>query len=394
VSLLWVDASAGIAGDMFLAALLDAGAHLPAVAAAVDAVVPGLVRLRAEEVTRAGLRAVHLRVEVADPEPQPHRPWRELRGLLRSAPLAPEIRAHALAVFGALAAAEGRVHGRPADDVHFHEVGAWDSIADVVGVCAALHDLAGPTVVLGPMALGSGTVATAHGRLPVPVPAVLELVRGHAVLAGGEGELTTPTGAALAVTLAASDGPLPAMTVERTGVGAGTRDSPGRANVVRVVLGTSSAATALESITVLETTVDDLDPRVWPVLLEELLAAGAADAWLAPVLMKKGRPGHVLTVLAHEPRLAALRRLVLDRTTALGVRQWPAEREVLERSWVEVSVLGRTVRVKVGTREGIVVHATPEFEDAAAVAAETGRPVREVLDAAASAWRSSSGAAG
>jgi uncharacterized protein (TIGR00299 family) protein len=395
VSLLWLDASAGIAGDMFLAALLDAGARLSAVQAAVDAVVPGLVEFVVTDVTRAGLRAVHVDVRVVTQEPQSHRRWRDLRALLGSAELDPGVRDRALAVFGALAAAEARVHGQPADEVHFHEVGAWDSIADVVGGCAALHDLGDPRIVLGPLALGAGSVKTEHGLLPVPVPAVLELVRGWSVLAGGDGELATPTGAALATTLAESAGPLPAMTVDRTGVGAGTRDTPGRPNVVRVVLGTAAAPAgsaasegALERMTVVETTVDDLDPRVWPVVLEELLAAGAVDAWLTPVLMKKGRPGHVLTVLARPGTAGPLRRLVLDRTSALGVRQWEVEREILDRSWVSVPVSGHTVRVKVGTRDGVEVHSSVEFEDAARVAAATGRPVAEVLAAASAAYRS------
>jgi pyridinium-3,5-bisthiocarboxylic acid mononucleotide nickel chelatase len=396
--ILWLDLSAGVAGDMLLGALIDAGAPLEAVRAAVDAVIPATVRLTATPTTRAGLRATSLRVGLLAPD-QPNRPWAGLRDLLTAAPLADAVRGRAMAAFTALARAEARVHGIDEADVHFHEVGAWDAIADVVGVCAALEALGVRQVVAGELALGSGTVRTAHGVLPVPVPAVLDLCRGRSVTSGGDGELTTPTGAALVTTLATGWGPLPAMTVSAVGVGAGTRDRPDRANVVRAVVGHPAAGPAgdaasspggLEPMVLVETTVDDLDPRVWPSVLDELLAAGAADAWLTPVLMKKGRPGQVLSALASPPLAPAVRRLVLDRTSTLGVRQTVVERETLDRVWVDVELPEGRVAVKVGGRDGLVVHATPEFEDVARLASSgasttSGRPVRELLDAAAAA---------
>jgi pyridinium-3,5-bisthiocarboxylic acid mononucleotide nickel chelatase len=390
----WIDASAGIAGDMLLAALADAGAPLAQCQAAVDAVVPGTVRLRTTTVTRAGLRATALDVDLLHAD-QPHRRWTDIRDLLTGADLADAVRARALAVFGALADAESRVHGVPADDVHFHEVGSWDSIADVVGTCAALEALDVGAVIAGELAVGSGSVRTAHGRLPVPVPAVVELCRGREVVAGGEGELATPTGAALVTTLATGWGPLPAMTLDCAGVGAGRRDRADRPNVVRVLVGRPTAGSgdgvdgggdvALRAMALLEATIDDLDPRVWPTVIEDLLRAGAADAWITPVIMKKGRPGHVLAVLTAPPDAPALRRLVLDRTSSLGVRQSVVHREELDRAWVDVPLGDATVTVKVGHRDGIVVHATPEFEDVAALARATGVPVREVLDAACAA---------
>jgi uncharacterized protein (TIGR00299 family) protein len=386
----WVDASSGVAGDMLLAALVDAGAPLQACQAAVDAVIPGAVRLTATAVTRAGLRATAVRPELLGPD-QPDRPWPLIRDLLRSAELAEPVRTRSLAVFEALARAEGRVHGVDPEQVRFHEVGSWDSLADVVGACAALQALRVGRLVVGDLALGSGRVTTAHGVLPVPVPAVLELARGWRVGAGGDGELTTPTGMALVTTLADRQGDLPATTVRAVGIGAGRRDPSDHPNVVRVVLGDpdrdtdTSDAGPLQRLLLIETTVDDLDPRVWPTVVEDLLAAGAADVWLTPVLMKKGRPGHVLSVLAAAAVAPALRTLILHRTSALGVRQSPVARDVLDRAWADVEVAGGTVAVKVGHRAARIVHVAPEFEDVARLARRLGLPVRDMLEAAGAA---------
>jgi len=383
---LWVDASAGIAGDMLLGALLDAGASLDAVRSAVAAVVPGEVVVRTSAVTRAGLRALKVDVESTG-DGHPHRSWARIRALLGSADLPTAIRDPALAVFARLAEAEGRVHGIPADDVHFHEVGSWDAIADIVGVCAALADLGVDRVTASPVAVGSGRTRAAHGDLPVPVPAVLELARGWQVLAGGEGELATPTGMALLRTLADTCGPIPPMEIAAVGIGAGGRDTGGRANVVRAVVGAAAVADAptASDMWVLETNVDDLDPRLWPTVLAALLAAGAPDAWLVPILMKKGRPAHTLCVLAHYGDREALRDRVFALTSTLGVRETPVSRTALQRDWRAVAVPGGEVRIKVGLRAGRIATATAEFEDAAALARTRGVPVRRVLDEAAAA---------
>jgi pyridinium-3,5-bisthiocarboxylic acid mononucleotide nickel chelatase len=386
---LWVDASAGIAGDMLLGALLDAGASLDAVRSAVAAVVPGEVVVRTSAVTRAGLRALKVDVESTG-DGHPHRSWARIRALLVSADLPTAIRDPALAVFARLADAEGRVHGIPADDVHFHEVGSWDAIADIVGVCAALADLGVDRVTASPVAVGSGRTRAAHGDLPVPVPAVLELARGWRVLAGGEGELATPTGVALLRTLAETCGPIPPMEIAAVGIGAGGRDTGGRANVVRVVVGAVVGSAAPDAPTasdmwVLETNVDDLDPRLWPTVLTALLTAGAADAWLVPILMKKGRPAHTLCVLAHDGDREALRDEVFALTSTLGVRETPVSRIGLQRDWRAVTLPGGDVRIKVGLRAGRIATATAEFEDAAALARTRGVPVRRVLDEAAAA---------
>ncbi|MEU4658721.1 nickel pincer cofactor biosynthesis protein LarC [Streptomyces sp. NPDC023723] len=386
----WLDVSAGVAGDMLLGALIDAGASLEAVRRAVDAVVPGAVRLTREQVTRAGMRATRL-VVAPLAEDQPHRTWATVRTLLAQASpaLAGPARERATAVFARLAEAEARVHGTTPDAVHFHEVGAWDSIADVVGVCAALHQLGVDRVTASPLAVGAGTVRTAHGELPVPAPAVAELAAGWRVFAGGRGELATPTGVALLTVLAAECSDLPPMCLETTGVGAGSRDTPWRPNVVRVLVGapagTGAGTAGREAAVLLEANVDDLDPRLWPGVLSALLAAGASDAWLVPMLMKKGRPAHTLCVLAPPVRADALRATVFHHTSTLGVREHPVRKTALERGWADVDVLGDVLAVKIGHDRGTIVQSTPEFEDAARLAADRELPVRTVLAAAAAA---------
>ncbi len=236
----WIDASAGIAGDMLLGALVDAGADLEVVQRSIDTVVPDAVRLETETVTRAGLRALKINIRVLVDDP-PHRTWRSIRDLLASAELPTPVRDSASAVFARLADAEAHVHDVPAETVHFHEVGALDSIADVVGVCAAFHVIGAMSVSAGVVSLGSGVTSSSHGEIAVPVPAVTHLARGWRVQAGGRGELTTPTGMALLATLAGEQTELPAMELAAVGVGAGTADRPGRANVTRVLLGSVSA---------------------------------------------------------------------------------------------------------------------------------------------------------
>jgi uncharacterized protein (TIGR00299 family) protein len=364
----WIDASAGIAGDMLLGALFDAGASVDSAQSGVDAVLAGAVRVRVHAVTRSGLRALKADIDAVTADP-PHRTWRSIRELLEAAALPERVRERALAVFARLADAEASVHGVAADDVHFHEVGALDSIADVVGVCAALEDLGVATLSAGAVAVGSGRVRTAHGELPVPVPAVLRLAAGWEVHAGGDGELEA----------------LPSMRVEAAGVGAGGRDTAGRANVVRVVLGTRTPSPEGEPAMVLEANVDDLDPRLWPGILAILLEAGAADAWLVPIVMKKGRPAHTLTVLCSPGRADELREQIFRETSTLGVRESPRRKVALERTFVDVAVAGEKVPVKVAHRDGRIVQVMPEFENVSALARRQGRPERVVLQEAIAA---------
>jgi pyridinium-3,5-bisthiocarboxylic acid mononucleotide nickel chelatase len=384
----WVDATAGVAGDMLLAALVDAGAPLATVQGAVDAVMPESVRLEPALVSRAGMRATKVDVRPTAKD-QVHRSWRDIQALLEHAALAMQVREQARRVFQRLAEAEARVHGMAAGEVHFHEAGGWDSIADVVGVCAALDCLGVTSMSCSAVALGSGRVAASHGDLPVPVPAVLEMSAGWRVLSGGQGELATPTGMALLTALSQESCDLPAMSVRMVGVGAGTANPPGHPNVVRVVLGDRTDRPGQPDdpvmMSVLETNVDDMDPRVWPTVLASLLDAGAADAWLVPIVMKKGRPAHTLAVLTPVHRREVLRRLIFELTSTIGVREVTVTRIALDRFWVPLPVVGGQVRLKVAHRGGEVVHATPEFDDAAEVAAERSVPVRRVLEEAVAA---------
>ena len=382
----WIDASAGVAGDMLLGALLDGGADRAAVQSAVDAVVPESVEITTTSVTRAGLRATKAEVEVVAPD-QPHRQWATIRGLLENADLPEPVRGRARAVFVRLAEAEARVHGIDPEQVHFHEVGALDSIADVVGVAAALHDLQVDTVSAGPVALGSGTVRTAHGVLPVPVPAVVELAQDWRVTAGGPGELTTPTGMALVVALAERCQDLPDLQLRGVGIGAGTRDPAGRANVTRVVLGDAAVRSAdrTSAALLLEANIDDLDPRLWPEVLQRLLRAGADDAWLVAILGKKGRPGHVLTVLGPPDRADTLRTEMLAGTSTFGVRETAYRKYALPRAWFDVAVGEVVVAVKVAHRDGVIIQVSPEFDTVVAAAERLGTSQSDALTAAVAA---------
>ncbi len=384
----WIDATAGVAGDMLLGALVDAGADLTVIQHAIDLVIPESVRLDPATVTRAGQRAVKIDVAVLVVDP-PHRSWRTIRGLLEGSALPGAVRDRAVAVFARLAEAEGRVHGIPPDDVLFHEVGALDSLADVIGVCAALADLGIATLSAGEVAVGSGRIPAVHGDIPVPVPAVAELAIGWRVFAGGHGELATPTGMALVTTLATACEPLPAMRITAIGVGAGTKDFAGRPNVTRILCGdrrTSPASTTDESELVLEANIDDLDPRLWPGVLDVLLRAGAVDAWLTPILMKKGRPAHTLNVLCHLEDADTLRELIFTHTSTIGLREHQVSKRALARLWCDVQVAGGTVSIKIAHRDGVIIQATPEFDTVTAASAQTSRPTAAVLaDAIAAA---------
>lgn len=389
----WIDASSGASGDMLLGALLGAGVPLEVIAKAVGAVAPEHVALRPEAVTRNGFAATRCRVEAADSHT--HRTWRDIAGLLAAADLAEPVRARAHATFERLAGAEAAVHGTTPDEVHFHEVGALDAIADVVGVCAGLEHLGLARLVVSPVAVGSGTVRGAHGSMPVPPPAVAELLRGVPSYAGPPGspalELCTPTGAALLTAHATGWGPQPPMTVREVGVGAGGRDPEGHANVLRLLVGAAGAAPGehgTHAPRLIETNVDDLDPRLWPNVIAALLDAGASDAWLSPIVMKKGRPAHTLHALVPGDRAERVRGEIFRQTSAIGVREIPVGKHALERQMRTVHVDGHPVRVKLALHNGTVVNAQPEYDDLTAVAASTGRPVKDVLAEATALTRS------
>jgi pyridinium-3,5-bisthiocarboxylic acid mononucleotide nickel chelatase len=379
----WLDLSAGASGDMLLGALVDAGVPLDVPAAAVAALPVEQIRLVTEQTTRHGLGATRVHVHVS--ESSTHRTWGDVRAMLIDAALSPAVRNGALAVFERLAVAEGRVHRASPEDVHFHEVGALDSLADVVGVVAGFEHLQLSRLTASPIALGSGTVSSAHGVVPIPGPAVLELLTGVPVVAGAvPAEMCTPTGAALLAARVDEWTALPAMRVGRVGVGAGGRDPIELPNVVRLVLGTPDS-TAAASPVVLETNIDDLDPRLWPGVLDALFAAGASDAWLTPIVMKKGRPAHMLSALCRPDAVGDVQAAVFATTSTIGMRIVPVGKTALERVVSSVEVLGGTVGVKLAVSGGRVVNVSVEFEDVAALARELGLPVKEALRAATAA---------
>ena len=383
----WIDASAGVAGDMLLGALIDAGADLAVVQHAIDAVIADSVRLFATPVTRAGQHANRVSVEVITQD-VPVRDWKTIEDLIVTADLAAPVRDRALASFGRLAEAEGRVHDVPAERVHFHEVGALDSIADVVGVAAALHSLEVDSISASAVAVGSGRSRGAHGDMGVPVPAVVELAAGWKLFAGGSGELTTPTGMALVSTMAERCEDLPLLILEASGAGAGSRDTPGRPNLTRVLIGervTHPDDHLSEADVLIEANVDDLDPRLWPGVLTSLIRAGAADAWLVPIIMKKGRPAHTVSVLARPDQAAYLRYLLLTLTSSIGVRETTVRKTALPRGWVDLIVAGSCISMKIAHRHGTIWQVTPEFDDLERAADEQDRSPITVLEQAMAA---------
>ncbi|WP_335989331.1 nickel pincer cofactor biosynthesis protein LarC [Glycomyces sp. MUSA5-2] len=434
----WLDCSAGASGDMFLGALVDAGVPLELMQAAVDSLGTEPIRLRAKRVARHGLAGVKVDVEV--PEAANDRRWRSIRAMLEGADLDEAARKLALGAFARLAAAEAAAHGIDEEDVHFHEVGALDSIADIVGAAAGLASLGLAKVTASTVTLGGGTTRGSHGSIPLPAPAVLRVLAdaGAPVVGAVPYEACTPTGAAIVAAAASGYGPLPEMVVERVGVGAGGRDPQERANLLRIVIGREvvtarraahahvhrvgaasqqqaqphehghehsrqegaperhdhghahgpqavrdphdhGVGSAGAKPVVIETNVDDLDPRLWPSALAALLEAGASDAWLTPILMKKGRPAHTVHVLCRAEAVAAVRSALVRHTTTIGMRSYEIDKYALERRYTVVDVDGHSIGVKTALEHGEVVNASVEYEDAAAAAAALGRPLKVVV---------------
>ena len=372
----WWHCFAGIAGNMALGALIDAGADLSTIERELVALPVGGWTLETEPVLRAGVAATHVKVKVR--ETQVVRTYSHIVGLITEARLPDRARSRALAVFERLGTVESRLHRRPLQQVHFHEVGSTDAIIDIVGVCVALEVLGVDEIRSSPVAQGTGMVSTAHGALPVPAPAVVGLLADAGAPTYGTAipmELTTPTGAAILSALCAGWGPMPPVAVTGSGFGAGTREIEGLPNAVQVVLGTAAEAPAGEGqpVVVLEANVDDVTGEILGSTLASLMGAGALDAWITPVTGKKGRPAHVVSVLCEPSTVATLRQVLADETGTLGLRastwqRWPSTRE-----FSSVDVGGYPVRVKRGPRR-----IKAEHDDAARVARLLGLPVREV----------------
>lgn len=372
--LVWFHCFGGIAGDMALGSLIDAGADLDEVRSICEQLPVAGWRLEAEEVMRNGIGGtkVHVIAEATNVV----RTAGHIHTMLDEATLPERVRERAHAVFGALAEAEGHLHRQPVDQVHFHEVGAIDAIVDIVGTCAALEVLDIDQVASSPVANGIGTIRAAHGILPNPPPAVVELLRGAPVVGLDlPYELTTPTGAAIVAALAVQWGPIPDMQIEASGFGAGTRQFEDRPNLVQAVIGTRAATRSEgQPVVLLEANVDDATGEILAGAIAGLLDAGAHDAWVTPVVMKKGRPGHVVSALADPALVDQVVRALSHHTGTLGVRSSALNRWPSTRAEGHVEVDGHPIRVKIGPGRVKVEH-----DDAAQVAQATGRPLREVL---------------
>ena len=381
---LHIDAFSGVSGDMFLGALVDAGVPLPTLQKGLKALRIKGYRLLEQQVIRSSIRATKVDVDIQKGFTKPLS-LAAINKTLVDSRLPEAIRTQALQTFQLLAEAEGAVHGKPPQKVHFHEVGVIDSLVDVVGTLLGVAHLKVSSVSFSPINLGAGSISTAHGLLPVPGPAVAQLARGIAVCSNGPAmEFTTPTGMALVKTLSQDCRPLPALTLQTVAYGAGTADPDGWPNVLRLFMGaaTSDVVPQTERIIQLETNIDDMNPQLYEELTAHLFDAGALDVTLTPTIMKRQRPGIILTVLGHVHHLQMLTALLFEETPTLGIRVQQLERHVLPRSFRSIPLLGGTVRMKVAQLGNGRTKASPEFRDCAELASRTGRPVHEILDLA------------
>lgn len=391
---LLIEPVGGIAGDMFMASAIDLGVEPQAIVEALAGLeLPGW-RLEAAKATRHAITGTHVDVVISEAADHGyHRSLAEIRPMIDACGTMSEAaKARAQAIFTVIGEAEAKIHDVPVEEVHFHEVGAVDSIVDVCAAAVVVELLGDPEIHALPPPLGSGIVRTQHGQMPVPSPATLEILRDVPVRFEGVGELTTPTGAAILKALA-TIGPFPEARVERIGYGVGTKDFRDRANVVRASLGWASVQ-ADAGVWVIEANIDDSSPQLLGALIERMLERGAMDAFIVPAVMKKSRPGHLFTVVAPGDRRDELIDLLLTESTTIGVRFHRTDRLALERRFDEVETIYGTVKVKVALRNGRTVNAQPEFEDCRARAREHGVAVKDVIAEALHAWKAQAPVAG
>ncbi len=438
----YLDCFSGMSGDMFLGALVDAGVPVRVFEETVAALDIG-ARLEISRVNRSGISATKVDVYVhgekelprevyweqhahehhhehehahgpehdhvelrehnyarASQEPSrtgapaPHEHGRgltEIREIIRRAAISAGAKQTAIAIFEALGAAEAKIHNSDIKNIHFHEVGAVDAMVDIVCAAVGAEALGVDEIISSPLNVGGGTVKCAHGTFPVPAPATVELLKGAPVYSSGiQAELVTPTGAAIVKTLAKRFAPFPEMKIEKSGYGAGTRDFPGHANVVRLTIGESqpelAAKTSQETITVLEANLDDLNPQVFGYVMDRLLEEGALDAFAIPVQMKKSRPGTLLTVLCKPEDATRLTHLIFTETTTLGVRRREEKRHTLARKWITVTTRWGDVRLKVASMNGTITNYAPEYEDCRRIASEQHVPLKSVMNEAVESY--------
>ncbi len=415
---LYFDCFSGISGDMALGALLDAGLPIADLKRALGSLAVSGFDVSAERVLRAGVSATkfsvrehahasapshsgtaapsHVRTLAPshdhhdhdhDHSHHAHRSLSEIFALIDKSALSTAGRDRAKAMFQRLGEAEAAIHQMPVDKVHLHEVGALDSIIDIVGIVFALEWAGADRIACSPLNVGGGTVKSAHGVFPVPAPATVKLLGDAPIYAGTvQHELVTPTGALIVSSYAASFGPIPAMVVERVGYGAGDRDHPDRPNVLRILVGRSSDDAASERVTMIECEIDDMNPQIFGVVMDRLYAAGALEVFYVPVQMKKNRPGTLLTVIVAPERRSQIADVIFHETTTIGLRYYEVNRECLAREIVTVDTSLGAVRFKISSRDGRVMNAVPEFEDCATLAAANNLPVKEVQALAVRAY--------
>lgn len=382
----YLDCMSGVSGDMMLGALVDAGADLAAIQAGLDSLGLPSCRLEAQEVKKKGFRAVKVNV-LYEPEHK-HRHLHHITGMIDASQLSASQKDLAKRIFTRLGEAEAKVHGTTIQKVHFHEVGAVDSIADVVGSAIGLHLLGVQRVICSPVPTGGGFVEIAHGRVSVPAPATAELLQGVPIAPSTvQLELTTPTGAAIVATVAESFGGLPAMRIERIGYGAGTRDLESQANLLRLLLGQADEPVAADQVWILETNLDDVSGEVIGHTTALLMDAGALDVYTTAIQMKKNRPAVMVSVICRADDAARLEDILFRETTTLGIRRWPASRHTLPREACQVETSWGPVAGKLATGAGGRVRFSPEYEACRQIAADHRVPLADVYDAAREAYR-------
>ena len=373
------DLIGGVSGDMFVGALLDVGLPLERLKSELKK-LPGLnYRLEVTKKTVYGIRATRFRVVCGKREPE--RPWKEIRDLIRQSALDPKVKEKGLKIFTRLAEAEGKIHGGAPDKVHFHEVGATDSIVDIMAAAIGCQHLKIDSFHFSRIPLGRGVTRSRHGPLPLPGPATLELLKGLPVQwVDLNGETVTPTGAAIIATLGSHFGEAPRMTIEKIGYGAGQKDFPDRPNLFRLILGADEAPWKQEEMLVMETNIDDMNPEFYDYVLDRLFAAGARDVFLSSIQMKKNRPGTLLSVIAEPSLREKLSGIIFRETSTIGIRYYPVNRMILKRASKKVKTRFGTVKVKIIEEPDGTKRATPEYEDLKRIAETKKIPLKVFYD--------------
>jgi uncharacterized protein (TIGR00299 family) protein len=378
----------GISGDMMIGALLDLGFDFELLREKLGRLPLKDYRLSAEKCLRSGIQATKFDVHVG--HSHVHRNFADIRGMIESSELSSWVQEKSIEAFRVLAEAEGKVHGKPPDKVHFHEVGAVDSIIDIVGTMIAMEGFLPAGVFSTPVNVGQGTLECQHGTYPVPGPAAQELLRNIPIFSNSvEGELTTPTGAALLVTLVGEFGARPPIKILASGYGAGTRQTPGNANVLRICLGekiVKAIPSPEEQVAVIEATIDDMSPQVYGYFQEKALASGALDVYSTSVQMKKNRPAQKITCVCSVADVDQLSELIFCETTTIGIRYTLAQRKTLRREYLQVQTAFGEVTMKISILDGRPVNFAPEFEDCRRLASERGVALKEIQAAAIHAY--------